>query len=46
MGLFWAWTLYWLETSGRVDRLLRIELWLSLVGGLSVIFENLWDVFF
>ena len=34
------------ETSGRVDRLLRIELWLSLVGGLSVIFENLWDVFF
>lgn len=34
------------ETSGRVDRLLRIELWLSLVGGLSVIFENLWDVIF
>jgi spermidine synthase len=34
------------ETSGRVDRLLRIELWLSLVGGLSVVFQNLWDVFF
>ncbi|MEE8349053.1 MAG: hypothetical protein V3R94_05765 [Acidobacteriota bacterium] len=34
------------ETSGRVDRLLRIELWLSLVGGLSVVLENFWDVFF
>jgi len=34
------------ETSGRVDRLVRIEVWLCLVGGVSVILQNLWDVLF
>ena len=34
------------ETTGNVNRLLRIEVWLSLVGGVSVILQNLWDVLF
>ena len=34
------------ESSGRVDRLVRIEVWLSLVGGVSVLLQSLWDLLF
>ena len=34
------------ERSGNVDRLLRIEVWLMLVGGVSVILQNMWDILY